>query len=270
MSTEWQSTLGLATWIRDLANAGGTGGLNWHVHALRSLDRWLPTRELIAQFLAGIEPTQTHLLLIGPSAGWMLPTPWLARFKQVDVVDIDPLVPLLFGLRHGKTLRAHGTQLRFHRQDAIAGLPHLLREHPHACVWFDNVLGQVRVRLGDEDIAERQLRHLKLLLQGRSWGSLHDVYSGPTDPAMAQPEVKTFGFCRLDDADEDSAQVHIDGKQQPLSEASQNLLFQLNAQGVWLDHATARVFAPHTSTTLIPWAFKPHYWHWLEAGWVRP
>lgn len=270
MNTELKSSLGLATWVRDLANAGGTGGLNWHVHALRSLNRWLPTRERIAQFLASIETTQTHLLLIGPSAGWMLPTPWLARFKQVDVVDIDPLVPLLFGLRHGKVLREYGTQLHFHRQDAIAGLPQLLREFPNACVWFDNVLGQVSVRLGDEDIAERQLRHLKLLLQGRSWGSLHDVYSGPTDAAMALPEIKTVGFKRLDNADEDTAQVHIDGKPQLLSVAAQGLLTALNAKGVWHDHATAGVFPSKTSTTLIPWAFKPHYWHWLEAGWVRP
>jgi hypothetical protein len=238
------------------------------VHALRSLNRWLPTREKIAQFLAGIETTQTHLLLIGPSAGWMLPTPWLTRFKQVDVVDIDPLVPLLFGLRHGKVLREHGTQLRFHRQDAIAGLPQLLREHSQACVWFDNVLGQVSVRLGDEDIAERQLRHLKLLLQGRSWGSLHDMYSGPIDPDMALPELKTLAFRRLDDADDETAQVQVDGKQQALNMAAQALLTQLNAQGVWHDHATSGVFVPHTSTTLIPWAFKPHYWHWLQAGWV--
>jgi hypothetical protein len=269
VSTEYKSSLGLATWIRDVANAGGTGGLNWHVHAMRSLNRWLPTREKIAQFLAGIEPTQTHLLLIGPSAGWMLPTPWLTRFKQVDVVDIDPLVPLLFRLRHGKVLREHGTQLRFHRQDAIAGLPQLLREHTQACVWFDNVLGQVSVRLGDEDIAERQLRHLKLLLQGRSWGSLHDMYSGPTDPDMASPDVKTLAFRRLDDADDETAQVQVDGKPQRLNMAAQGLLSQLNAQGVWHDHATAGVFEPHTSTTLIPWAFKPHYWHWLQAGWVR-
>ena len=270
MNTSRVPNLAWATWIRDIANAGGTGGLNWHVHAVRSLNRWLPTREKIAQFLAGIEPQQTHLLLIGPSAGWMLPTPWLTRFQRIDVVDIDPLVPLLFRLRHGKVLREHGTQLRFHRQDAIAGLPQVLRLHPDACLWFDNVLGQVSVRLGDEDIAERQLRHLKLLLKGRSWGSLHDVYSGPTDPTMDSPEIQTSIFKRLDDAGEETAQVEWNGQEQLLSMATQSLLSQVNAQGVWHDHATAGVFAPHTPTTLIPWAFKPHYWHWLEAGWVKP
>jgi len=270
VNTKVTAHLAWASWIRDVAHAGGTGGLNWHIHALRSLPRWLPTRERIAQFLADIEPTQSHLLLIGPSAGWMLPTPWLTRFKQIDVYDIDPLVPLLFGLRHGKVLREHSVALRFHRQDAIAGLPKILREHPTACVWFDNVLGQVKVRLGDEEIAERQLAHLKHLLQGRAWGSLHDVYSGPIDPAMALPAMQTHAFRRLDQADEDTAQVEMDGKKQLLSAAAQSLLTQVNAQGVWLDHATATVFEPLTQTTLMPWAFKPQYWHWLEAGWVKP
>jgi hypothetical protein len=53
---------GLSVWLRDLANAGGTGGLNWHVHAVRSLQRWMPTRELIAQFLAQVQPTHVWLV----------------------------------------------------------------------------------------------------------------------------------------------------------------------------------------------------------------
>ena len=106
--TDQASWTGWGTWLRDLANAGGTGGLNWHVHAARSLQRWLPTRQLIAQFLAQVQPTQTHLLLIGCSAGWMLPTPWLQQFKRIDIYDIDPLVPFLFGLRHGRQYSVSG------------------------------------------------------------------------------------------------------------------------------------------------------------------
>ena len=65
VKTDFTDRPRLATWIKDLANAGGTGGLNWHVHAARSLQRWLPTREHIASFLARVQPEQTHLLLIG-------------------------------------------------------------------------------------------------------------------------------------------------------------------------------------------------------------
>ena len=267
--TDQASWIGWGTWLRDLANAGGTGGLNWHVHAARSLARWLPTRELIAQFLAQVQPTQTHLLLIGCSAGWMLPTPWLQRFKRIDIYDIDPLVPFLFGLRHGRHLKALGIQVHHHRLDAIANLPALLQTHPEACLWFDNVLGQVGFRLGDEDMAERQLGQLKTMLQGRAWGSLHDVYSGPIDLALPLPTYKTKAFARLDDLPEAQAQVKLDGQVMQHADAAQALLTTLNATGVWHDHATQTVFAVNTSTTLLPWAFKPHYWHWLQAAWVK-
>jgi hypothetical protein len=36
----------------------------------------------------------------------------------------------------------------------------------------------------------------------------------------------------------------------------------------WHDHLTSHVFAHNTHTTWMPWAFKPNYWHWLQAGWV--
>ncbi len=260
----------LATWLRDLANAGGTGGLNWHVHAARSLQRWLPTRELIAAFLAGVHTDDKHLILIGCSAGWMLPTPWLARFECIDVYDIDPLVPLLFGLRHARELKQQGITVRYHRQDAIAGLPALLHQHPKACLWFDNVLGQLSFRLGDEDMAERQLAQLKHLLKGRSWGSLHDVYSGPIDADMPLPAYDTLTWTRLDDLPEDAARVRIGEQVHTHEEAAQLLLGKMHAKGVWHDHVTRTVFAPGTSTTMMPWAFKPHYWHGLQAGWVRP
>lgn len=259
----------MSSWLRDLANAGGTGGLNWHVHAARSLQRWLPTRELIAQFLAQVQPTQTHLLLIGCSAGWMLPTPWLLRFKRIDIYDIDPLVPFLFGLRHGRTLKAQGVTVQHHRIDAIAHLPALLQDHPHACLWFDNVLGQVGFRLGDEDMAERQLGQLKTMLKGRAWGSLHDVYSGPIDADLPLPTYETLAFARLDDKPEEQAQVKLSSQVLSHADAAQAMLTKLNATGVWHDHATQTVFAVNTPTTMIPWAFKPHYWHWLQAAWIK-
>jgi hypothetical protein len=260
---------GWVGWLRDLANAGGTGGLNWHVHAAQSLNRWLPTRELIAQFLAQVQPTQNHLVLIGCSSGWMLPTPWLARFKTIEVYDIDPLVPFLFGLRHGNRLKAQGVTLRFHRCDAIAGLPNLLKQHPDACWWFDNVLGQLGFRLGDEDMAERQLRQLKSMLHGRAWGSLHDVYSGPIDPQLSLPACEAVQWMRLDDHPEAQAQVKMNQQTLSHADAAQALLGRLNATGVWHDHATQEVFEKGTLTTLLPWAFKPRYWHWLQAAWVK-
>jgi hypothetical protein len=246
----------LAAWLKDALNAGGTGGLHWHLHARMSLQRWQGTHWAIEQFLSKISPGSDHLLLLGGSAGWMMPPSWLQRFQRIDAYDIDPLSPFLFRWRHGPSLAPKNIAIQFHRKDAIANLPALLDEHPHACLWFDNLLGQVRYRLGDEDAAERQLLQIKRLLAGRHWGSLHDMYSGPTDSQTTQvrevPNLVQRG----------TADLTEDG--------TQRLLRLLDAKGIWQDHATRGVFPEGTPTTWMPWAFKPHYWHWLEAGWVTP
>lgn len=241
--------------LRDLIHAGGTGGLNWHVHAHYARKRWQPTVQLVDQFLAQVTPKSDHLLLIGGSAGWMMPPSWLVRFKRIDAYDIDPLAPWLFDWRHGRRLRAMGIEVHHHRLDALVALPEILKEHPQACVWFDNVLGQHRYRVRDEARVERELGQLKTTLQGRNWGSLHDVLSGPTDGRLLPAGLNVWSH-------------HVTAKQGMAPAFSQKLLASVGAKEVWQDHLTGHVFAPDTHTTWMPWAFKPNYWHWLQAGWV--
>jgi hypothetical protein len=50
---------------------------------------------------------------------------------------------------------------------------------------------------------------------------------------------------------------------------AQHLLASVGAEGEWLDHLTAEVLPPQTPGQMIPWAFNPHHWHWLQAGWVK-
>jgi hypothetical protein len=241
--------------IRDLLHAGGTGGLNWHVHAHYSRDRWLPTLQLIEQFLAQVTPASDHLVLIGSSAGWMMPPTWLARFKRIDAYDIDPLAPWLFDWRHGRRLMAQGVALTHHRQDALLTLAEILQAHPQACLWFDNVLGQHRYRLRDDARVERELAQLKHTLTGRSWGSLHDAFSGPTDGRLLPAGLNVWRH-------------QVTAKQSAEPAFSQKLLASVGAKDTWQDHLTGEVFPAHTQTTWLPWAFKANYWHWLQAGWV--
>ena len=243
------------SFLRDLIHAGGTGGLSWHVHAHRSRTRWQPTLHLIEQFLAAVEPKSDHLLLIGGSAGWMMPPSWLNRFKRIDAYDIDPLAQWLFDWRHGRRLMAQGTDVQHHRLDALHNLPVLLEEHPKACLWFDNVLGQHRFRTPGESRVETELAALKTTLKGRQWGSLHDVWSGPTDGRLLPAGLNVWSH-------------HVPAKRGAEAAFSQKLLASLGAQDVWHDHLTTHVFSAETPTTWLPWAFKPNYWHWLQAGWV--
>ena len=193
----------------------------------------------------------------------MMPTTWLQRFARIDAFDIDPLAGMWFRARHARHLRAHGVALHYHRYDAIAHLPALLAQHPQACVWFDNLLGQLRYRFGDTDAAQERLHQLHHDLRTHPWGSVHDAYSGKVqqNPPPITPAL-TLAFERTD-----TGVLHA---ARPFAHSAwaQHLLALVGAEGEWLDHLTADVLPVHTPGQMIPWAFKPHHWHWLQAGWV--
>lgn len=238
-----------------------TGGLRWHGRALLARRRWRETTAQIAAWLATTRPASRHLLLIGGSAGWMMAGAWLQRFDRIDVVDLDPLAPLLFRLNHSIALRASATKLKFHRMDAMAGLSALLIAYPDATIFFDNVLGQHRFRMEDDLVrAEAELRAVSDLLKGREWGSVHDLFSGPLlNPVHLQPALKVAAV-------QSSAGLLAAGLQgDPLH---RYLLAQVDAKGPWMDHLTSAVFPAGTAMSLISWPFSPVYTHWLQAGWV--
>ena len=193
----------------------------------------------------------------------MMPTTWLQRFARIDAFDIDPLAGMWFRARHASHLRAHGVALHYHRYDAIAHLPALLAQHPKACVWFDNLLGQLRYRFGDTDAAQERLHQLHHDLRTHPWGSVHDAYSGKVqqNPPPITPAL-TLAFERTD-----TGVLHA---ARPFAHSAwaQHLLALVGAEGEWLDHLTADVLPVHTPGQMIPWAFKPHHWHWPQAGWV--
>ena len=247
----------LTQWLKDVLHAGGTGGLNWHGHAWQSRQRWQPTMAGLASFLQTVpDSTHPHLVLLGGSAGWMMPTAWLQRFARIDAYDIDPFAPWLFGCLHGAALRQAGVQLHHHRCDVLTHLETILAEHPAACLWFDNMLGQHRYRVRDEVRTEQELKALPQRLAGRTWGSVHDLYSGASPLPL---DATRFAHMQRPSIRADQVDARF----------MQQLLQQSQAQGVWNDHCTAVVFPASTSTWLMPWEFRPGYWHWLQAGWVH-
>ncbi len=236
-----------------------TGGMAWHWLAWRSQARWAPTSHAIETWLLSnaqaFNPNnlegQPSLLLIGASAGWMMSSQWLQKFARVDTFDIDPWAAMLFKWRHGKALQASQTVLNCHTGNALQDLQALLAANPKACVFFDNVLGQLRFQklATDWQQVERKLKQIKVQLKGREWGSLHDRMSGPTT-APIQPSS-------------DLPVRHPDWHEQ-------NWLTQLDAQSPWLDHLTQDIFPTGVSVKDFAWNFSTNYRHWLQAGWVRP
>lgn len=186
---------------------------------------------------------------------------WLQRFRQIDLIDIDPHAAWLFRLNHGRALRAAGVDLRFFQTDGLRDLDRLLKESPDATIFFDNVLGQHLYRVRDMEVAESELRHIATRLRGRDWGSVHDLYSGPVDRARALPSPVLLYHAR-----NDAQGLVVDGlRDTPMH---QRLLGQVGGHGEWMDHVTSGVFPLGTSSQLIAWPFRPDYAHWLQAGWV--
>ena len=242
-----------------------TGGFFWHWQAWRSQANWRPTVEALEAWLQlqTKEKSSNSLVIIGASAGWMMPTNWLCQFKEVHTFDIDPLAAPLFRWRHGQNLRRSGTALTCHTQNALSDLPSLLRDHSKACIFFDNVLGQLRFTDSEVQSTEKNISQIVKCLKGREWGSVHDRMSGPVSKVLKlDPGTNgTHGTNGL--LPETSG--HLDK-----SDEAQKWLSQINAQSPWLDHLTDHVFDKTTAVHNFAWAFKPNYRHWLQAGWVKP
>ena len=179
--------------IQDALDGQKTGGLTWHLSAWLSQKRWASTQARIEEFLLQSK-THSHskLILIGGSAGWMMSSKWLAQFDHIELIDIDPLAPFLFRIKHQDVFKNGSTRFHFERRDGILELPQLLKQHPKGLVWFDNVLGQQCYRFKDEEWVERQLKFIKTLLKDRAWGSVHDLLSGPTlvDNPLEETQLK--------------------------------------------------------------------------------
>lgn len=232
-----------------------SGGLLWHWRAWRSQTSWRPTCLQISSWLEQVQPHSSELILIGSSAGWMMPSSWLQKFNKVMIWDIDGLAQPLFRWRHAAALKVSGTSLVFHHADALVNLGAVLKAHPNACVLFDNVLGQFRFHTSDLDKAGEGILKITRSLKGREWGSLHDVYSGPVDNKL---NSQNFPL----------KQVRIQGEQ-GAEALDQAWFLKLSAKGEWLDHLTSSVFAKGTVVHHIAWPYRSRYCHWLQAGWVH-
>jgi hypothetical protein len=145
--------------------------------------------------------------------------------------------------------------LTCHTQNALVDLPALLKAHPQACVFFDNVLGQLRFNSSNIQLVEKNIARCVQALKGREWGSVHDRMSGPVGDGI--------NFSNAEELPQISG--HLDK-----GEDAQKWLTSIQAQSPWLDHLTGKVFAKEIVVHNMAWAFKPNYWHWLQAGWVKP
>ena len=214
-----------------------SGGMNWHLRALARRGRlWQPFRQEVAAFLAGWQPLTRSMILVGPSAGWCLPSAFLTRFDRVLVVDPDRWARPLF-----KRLHPRAGLAQWVRGDFFDVAPDLLAPEPDAAVLFCNVLGQLRLAGREADETDRLIAGIAPLLAGRPWASFHEILSGETD--LTPRRLPLAG--------------------PPHHEA---LLKQLGLSGEWLDHAASHVLPKAVPRDIVPWRFAPGRLHLVEMG----
>ena len=220
-----------------MSRADRSGGLRWHARAaLRRNRLWAPFREALAAFLDQWRPASRTLILVGPSAGWCLPSDFLARFDRVMAVDPDRWAQPLFRRLH-PTVRLE----RWITGDFFALADDLLKAEPDAAVLFCNILGQLRFSGLSDVEAQRRIGLLPALLAGHPWASFHEILSGESN---ITPNA-----------------LALAGR--PEHEA---LLRQLGLSGEWLDHGTGAVLPGHVQRHIVPWRFAPERVHLIEMG----
>ena len=242
-----------------------TGGLLWHWRAWQRQAQWQGACDGIGQWLDQVQPASQELLIIGASAGWMMPVRWLQGFKKITTFDIDRWAAPLFRWRHGRPLQASGTQLLCHTSDALTPLDAVLRANPKAAVLFDNILGQLRFQQPSLDHATAQIEKIKRSMCAREWGSVHDAYSGPVYPTESASKAP---YCHQSVQAAHLSPSPTDHSAVPLAPEFTKFSAQFNAQGEWLDHLTSNVFPGGTPVHHIVWTYAPRYSHWLQAGWI--
>jgi len=221
-----------------------SGGLRWHLRALRHRLLHEPFRRAVAAFLEAWHPASAQLIVVGPSAGWFLPPQFLQRFSRLVLVDLDVSAPFFFHLRHGRRLRRGGTELMWIGADFVVCLPQILAAHPGAAVLFCNVLGQLGVERSDY---EQRLAQLPGWLEGREWGSFHDRYSTRTRGGLPIELLPFTSGATLDEG----------------------MLRRIGCSGEWMDHGTGGVLPEGTLRHHLPWFLTPGRFHWIEAGTVK-
>jgi hypothetical protein len=225
------------------------GGLRYHWRALRHHRRWGPFTRALAGWLDEWKPTEDALLLVGPSAGYCLPGPFLARFATLDVVEPDPLARALLRRR----FRALAGRMRWHPSDYLHPAPGcpaaLVREFPARAILFCNVLGQLPLLYPaavDAPSFAAWKAELAECLARRRWASFHDRLSGPLAPRLTGLSEPFPG---------------------PLAEVDLLRRFFPPTGGDRVeleDHATADLFPGH-ARCFLAWEIRPGYFHLIEA-----
>ncbi len=147
-----------------------SGGFFYHLRAYRFKEQyWSDHLAGVNGFLKSWNPRAKSLILIGPSAGYSLPTEWLSRFDSLTAFEPDRIARMLFERRHGVRPKWVRKKFPFGSADPFG----VLDAHADSAILFCNILGQLEFpNLG------KMSQTLQHRMKNREWASYHDALSG--------------------------------------------------------------------------------------------
>jgi len=171
-----------------------TGGIRYHLRALRQTAAWQPFRAGLSDWLQSFRPARKTLAIVGPSAGHCLPLSTLDHFERFVIFEIDPLARWLLQRRMQRALP--GRPIVWVTEDLWIdpvrrgeGLPEQL-VGDDAALLFSNIIGQVPYLLEPGEYPDFRAAFCEALfpwLERTPWASFHDRVSGDKPPFEALP-----------------------------------------------------------------------------------
>ncbi len=234
-----------------------SGGLVYHLRAWRyHQNLWQPFRQALGEWLEfnWSPPLDRPLILIGCSAGWCLPIPYLKSFTEVHAFDLDP-VALWILKRRGTNLR-----IKTQNQDALGiedtptgqTLEDILKRPglENASILFCNLWGQLYFDDTKQATLKKWQERLPEVLQGRNWASFFDRVSGPIPPDISSENCASPRSL----TDEEVIKRYYQNETMPPHSG----LIELQ------DHMTAHYFADQPRDH-FNWQLEPNRFHLIEA-----
>jgi hypothetical protein len=259
-----------------------SGGLVYHARAARSLIKcfnpdgsWNPTRRRVSSWVRDWVESHSFktLILVGPSAAYLIDDNIWSEIQQVVVIEPDRLAKWIFKLRFPGWAGADRTRPRrmdwIHRSDL---LPYFSRETDEFSMFLKNYdpqttgvlffgcLGQMAFHEKDYLRTEAEARSLLLEATRRfSTASLHDLYS-VTVPALSASTAREIAELDLHLPESEYSPRTVQELIGRLSDQFFGQLSDLPAPLVWTDHVTYWLGRPRT---ICPWILTSEQIHIL-------
>jgi len=243
-----------------------SGGILYHIKGfLYSQNLWLNFNKNLEKLLFAwrkFESPSGGVILIGSSGGYCLSPEWLVQYKEVVIVDPDPVAHKIFKEKYKPTdtnIISSDVKEVFveNGRPCDRSLQAVLSAYPEHDIVFCNIIGQLKFLYPDirESLWVSFFRDLVESLKPRGFFSFHDRYSSSMRPDV-EGYFKNYSTNRLTPED------FVRELYQTSASAITGSIIPRTAEVI--DHCTAHFFSEYQAY-FLSWQIVPKFYHCVEV-----